>query len=390
MVMQYILCKISKIYTVCVFHIVSSLIYLVNKVLYKYSMAQHTFIAYIDELKNVADKIGENLFFNSKIKINRPEVSADELLKMAKMSLTNFFYVIRSDRNIVFTDFDFTFSPPDWDKDFVHIWNNDLTVRLYNRDNIIKSSELYADSELSAGNIKLKVLNNKIYTYPLSDIVFISYDEELANDRYNDLTQRFPRALRVHGVEGIYNAHKIAASVVSTELFYVVDADAVVLPTFDFSYSPTGYDCNSVHVWHSQNPINDLEYGYGGIKLFPTQDVINYTGAPIDFTTTVSKHFKIMPEVSNITQFNTDPFSAWRSGFRECTKLASKLIANQDNAETEYRLHQWCTVGADREFGEFAIIGANDGKQFGMTHKNQPELLGLINDYNWLEDRFQR
>jgi hypothetical protein len=95
-----------------------------------------------------------------------------------------------------------------------------------------------------------------------------------------------------------------------------------------------------------------------------------------------------MQEVSNITKFNTDPFSAWRSGFRECAKLASKLIHNQDNTESEHRLDIWCTRGADREFGEFAIMGANAGRAFGLAHKDQPDMLGLINDYSWLEKQF--
>jgi phosphoribosylpyrophosphate synthetase len=34
--------------------------------------------------------------------------------------------------------------------------------------------------------------------------------------------------------------------------------------------------------------------------------------------------------VSNITAFNTDPYSTWKSAFRECVKLSSKIIDRQD------------------------------------------------------------
>ncbi len=48
----------------------------------------------------------------------------------------------------------------------------------------------------------------------------------------------------------------------------------------------------------------------------------------------------------------------------------------------------WCTVGGDSEFGEFAIMGANEGREYGLQNINQPELLGLINDFSWLEEKF--
>ena len=351
-------------------------------------MAQHVFIAYKKELKDTAITISKQIFSNSIIEIGNDGLTSSDLHAMARKSATEFFYVINCDAGILFTHLDFSFKPPEWDKHLVHIWNNDLTVRLYNRELIVNNPDRYTDVQLAAGNIELKIIVDRIFEYPKVDIVFISYDEDNADKHYEMLKSRFPTALRSHGVKGIYKAHMAAAKLASTNLFYVVDADAIIDPDFDFSYYPNGYDINSVHVWYSRNPVNDLIYGYGGVKLFPRQLLLDYTGSPIDFTTSVSNSFKVMPIVSNITAFNTDPFSAWRSGFRECTKLASKLIPNHDNTETEERLAVWCTKGSDREFGEFAIMGANEGMAFGKAHKNQPELLGLINDYNWLEKRF--
>ena len=99
-----------------------------------------------------------------------------------------------------------------------------------------------------------------------------------------------------------------------------VDADAEIKEDFTFNYIPDVYDEDVVHVWGSQNPVNNLEYGYGGVKLFPTKLVRDATSWGLDFTTGLSKRFKSMPEVSCITRFNTDAFSTWRSAFRECVK----------------------------------------------------------------------
>jgi hypothetical protein len=353
-------------------------------------MRQKVYIIYDEQTEYVADRICKKNGIDKKFFSTNSELTADILKEMTNLCIGQFFYIIKTDKEILFPDFDFTYKPETWDKDYVHMWGNN-TVRLYNTDNVLKNPAEYTDEALKNGDIKLKNNIDKIYTYPTFDIIFLSYDEEYADANYEKLKERFPRAKRLHNIKGIFEAHKSAAQWAEhdkSDMFYVVDADAEIVSTFDFSYQPHSLNRQSVHVWHSRNPINDLEYGYGGIKLFPTKLLVAYEGSPIDFTTTVSKSFKVMDEVSNITKFNTDPFSAWRSGFRECAKLASKIIPKQDNAETELRLSVWCSKGEDRSFGDFTIMGAIDGANFGRAHKDQPDMLGLINDFSWLEKRF--
>jgi hypothetical protein len=351
-------------------------------------MRQTTFIVYDDNTKYVAGRMCENLSIDDKFLSPNKELTESVLIEMANSCMGEYFYVIVSDRELAFPNFTFSYKPDYWDSEYMHIWANDTSVRLFNTSEVRKDPSKFTDTALLSGSVKLKSLAGKIYNYQLFDIIFLSYDEEYADDNYFKLTKRFPRAKHVQGVKGIFEAHKAAAKLAKTDMFYVVDADAEIVPSFNFNYGPHSLDRLAVHVWHSRNPINDLEYGYGGVKLFPTNLLLNYEGSPIDFTTSVSKDFKVMPEVSNVTRFNTDPFSAWRSGFRECAKLASKIIPNQDNTETEQRLAIWCSVGEDREFGDFAIMGATEGAEFGKAHKDQPELLGLINDFSWLEKRF--
>jgi hypothetical protein len=165
-----------------------------------------------------------------------------------------------------------------------------------------------------------------------------------------------------------------------------VDGDADVLDSFDFSF--TTKDTDYVYVWRSKNPINDLEYGYGGVKLLPRMATINMDTTKPDMTTSISTKFKPMLEVSNITAFNTDTFSAWRSAFRECVKLSSKVIDRQKSDETNRRLETWKTVGKDRPFGEYAILGAIQGEEYGLLNKNNLSELKKINDFDWLLERF--
>ena len=222
------------------------------------------------------------------------------------------------------------------------------------------------------------------------DIVFISYKEPNAEENFSNLYERFntvtlfgDRVKRVKDVKGIHNAHVAAANKVSTSYFYIVDGDAVIVDDFKFDY--TTDDEDFVHVYRSINPINDLVYGYGGVKLFPTNLTKNMDTTTTDMTTSISKNFKIINEVANITAFNTDPFNTWKSAFRECAKLSSKTIRRQKNEETESRLKTWTTVGHDRPFGDYAMAGATAGMEFGLSRRSD---IRLINDFDWLKEQF--
>jgi len=218
------------------------------------------------------------------------------------------------------------------------------------------------------------------------DIVFISYNELNAEENYARLSSRFsaPTLKRITGVAGIHNAHIAAAKKAMTKMFWVVDGDAQVLESFDFSYQVPNNELDYLHVWRSQNPINGLVYGNGGVKLLPKKLTMNMDTSRIDMTTSISTLFKPMPEISNITAFNTDPFNTWRSAFRECAKLASSSIDRQNNEETQHRLNVWCTIGND----ENAIKGALAGKAYGEKNASNKEALFKINDFTWLKDHW--
>jgi len=217
------------------------------------------------------------------------------------------------------------------------------------------------------------------------DIVMISYDEPDCEENYQELKKRFPRVKRIHGVKGIHQAHIEAAKLCTTELFWVVDGDAQIVDDFNFDYASPDNEKDYVKVWRSRNPINDLEYGYGGVKLLPRALTEHMDTSKPDMTTSISRKFKPIQQVSNITAFNSDEFRTWRSAFRECAKLSSKTIARQKNEETEKRLEAWTTRGQDRRFGQYALDGARAGMEFGLSNGID---LRVINDFDWLREQF--
>jgi hypothetical protein len=223
----------------------------------------------------------------------------------------------------------------------------------------------------------------------LFDIFFISYNEPNADENYSALRNRFPYAQRLHGVPGIHQAHQQAAKLAFTENFWVVDGDSQVEDSFAFK-APKPTRTDAVYVYRARNPVNGLEYGYGGIKLLPTRATVNMDTTSADMTTSISKNFIVVDELASVTHFNTDPYTTWRSAFRECAKLSSRVIDNQVDAETEQRLTAWCRLIDDVPYGYYAYAGALAGKQYGIANRDNSKALKLINDFFWLKTQFNK
>lgn len=224
------------------------------------------------------------------------------------------------------------------------------------------------------------------------DIVYISYKEPNAELNWKGVFNRFPdRTKRLHGIKGIHQAHIIAANMVTTDMFYVVDGDAIIQPDFHFNHQVPWHQKDHIHVFRALNPINKLIYGYGAVKLLPTQsvlDLVNHDLKPDMTSSLPNARYHVIHELSNITGFNTSEFDTWRSAFRECTKLSSRVIDGQVDKETEHRLNVWCTVGHDEKFGDDCIRGAQAGRAFGKRFKDDIKMLFNINDMDWLMQRY--
>jgi hypothetical protein len=291
--------------------------------------------------------------------------------------------------------FDLYFDPNngkyDHDRNENHVFKNLFNdkeifingVTLFSKEKMISHREF-----IHRFLIEKKEHNRTVSKHKPYDVVFISYNESNADSNYKKLLDKCPRANRVHGVKGIHQAHIKAAKLCNTDMFWVVDGDAIIEDGFNFNLVMSSYDIDCVHVWKSRNPVNDLEYGNGGIKLLPRQMVVDMNVDTSDMTTSISKKFKAVDKVSNINSFNTDEFSTWRSAFRECCKLASRVIERQDEEETTLRLQTWCSKGEDKPFGKYAMLGAKSGKLYGELNKNNSTALAMINNFDWLKEQF--
>jgi len=309
-------------------------------------------------------------------------------IELKKQAFTKMFWVIWDELDFNYTINLNSYRADEWDDMFVHIFKNGNTyngICLFPKNLNPTPKELF-----HRFFVKRKEIDH-IASYPLKrdetfDVVFISYNEPNAEKNFRNLQKKVPNVKRVDKVKGIHQAHVQAAGQSDTEMFFVVDGDAEILDKFKFNQPADNFEQDTVYVWRSINPINELTYGYGGVKLLPTNLTLDLDISSADMTTSISKKFKPVSEISNITAFNTDPFNTWKSAFRECAKLASKTIQNQKDDETDERLKIWTTVGHDKPFGEYAIRGARAGMEFGLSNSDN---IQAINDFDWLTQKFE-
>lgn len=209
------------------------------------------------------------------------------------------------------------------------------------------------------------------------DVVFLSYDEPNADSNWADLLIKIPHAKRVHGVKGSDSAHKAVAQLATTDRVIVIDADNIIHANFldqvieiDSSVDPS----QCVLSWPSQNIINGLQYGNGGIKCWPRQlmlDMRTHENADADdITAQVDFCWQInylaVDECYSTIHNNASSQQAWRAGFREGVKMSLDQGLKVNDLTQVWpgnlkRLGIWMMVGADVPNGIWSILGAREG-----------------------------
>lgn len=234
------------------------------------------------------------------------------------------------------------------------------------------------------------------------DIIFISYDEDNADDNWADLKKKCPWAKRVHGVEGSDAAHKAAANLSKTDRFITVDGDTIVYPEF---FNTTidkdlAEDLTKTLSWSSFNYLNGLVYGNGSLKCWTKPFVLKMkthevSGSPknkVEFC--FEDGYTQYNETYSETYPNGSPRQAWRSGFREGVKMTLdqglRIPANSLKKDIYWknliRLLVWCSVGADVENGLWAIYGARMGVH--MTNLTDWDYVN-VRDFEYLNDLWE-
>jgi hypothetical protein len=215
------------------------------------------------------------------------------------------------------------------------------------------------------------------------DCIYLSYDEPQKEEHWVKIKNMVPWAQRVDGVKGSDAAHKAAAQLSSTERFILVDGDNIPDSSFfnqTLDFPNQDYEA-AVFRWRAKNNINGLMYGNGGLSSWTKEFVRNMqTHEASDGSVETQVEFCFDPlywamsDCYSTTYPNGSAFHAWRAGFREGVKMCLNRGAKPSVAEFQSRVHSknldnltiWHNVGADVEYGEWAIAGSRMGTYMTM------------------------
>ena len=219
------------------------------------------------------------------------------------------------------------------------------------------------------------------------DIIFISYDEPDADKNWKVLHNRFPRAKRVHGVQGMEKALEAAADVSSTPWYYAVFAKTKLHESFDFTFVPDYMQQPKHYIFNCHNTVNGLEYGHMGVVMYNCKG-IKYQNQQGNFGLdyTLSFPHESIPLLSCYGSFDQSPYHTWRTAFRESAKLAYFESINP-TIDGAYRLNVWLTV-ANGDYATWALRGAEDGVDFFGTTQGQLDILKQSFRWEWLREYF--
>lgn len=302
----------------------------------------------------------------------------EQIKEACTKSTQQYFWYINKDATIDPT-FDFTWCPSYWEPNKIFVFDDHGDVMMVPKSIMMKVSEQMYDFDL------LRFTKVRASRPRSQDVIFISNGESNAEENWSKLIAVCPRAKRSDGVKGRTQAYQAAARMSDTPYFFAVFGKINVVDTFKFDYQPDRLRDPRHYIFHSQNPVNGLEYGHMGVILYHKKTVLETKEMPgLDFTL-ASKH-EVVPQLSAVANYNTDPYSTWRTAFRESLKLKVDC-ETKPTVESKYRLNKWCTVSQGNN-GEWSVRGACDAIEYYNSVQGNPTELLKSYEWDWLKNYF--
>jgi len=241
-------------------------------------------------------------------------------------------------------------------------------------------------------------IHSELYDYPYIshaktlvnskplDIVYLSNGETGAEENWEHLlkiTKGLPnRVVRVDGVNGRVAAYHAASEASETPWAFTVFAKLKVNPKFDWSWQPDRMQIPKHYIFYAENPVNGLIYGHQAMIAYNKKLTLANEGRGLDFT--LDDAHEVVPLVSGIAKYNTDPFSTWRTAFREALKLK-----DEDSDIARERLTAWLTE-AKGDVSEYSIRGSHDAVEYYDEVEGDFDKLKLSYDWAWLKQRYDQ
>ncbi|WP_216903665.1 hypothetical protein [Nocardia alni] len=219
------------------------------------------------------------------------------------------------------------------------------------------------------------------------DVVYLSYDEPLADELYVRLRRVFGRGIkRLHGVSPLRRALKLTAELVDTEHYWLVDGDFEVDLSFDPARVPPQGDDVAMTVLQARNALNGLIYGNGGLKVIRTEAMRQMGDETVDVLAAIGK-VEFLQICAGVTRINQTPFHAWKAAYREVAMISRGSEYGMEPHWAEHVIDSWIN-GGDGIHAAFGTSGAYAGIEFARRVEADSEQWQQINDPAWLRQQF--
>lgn len=279
-----------------------------------------------------------------------------------------------------------------------NIKSNEETISLWSEESKTILVTSTGGSRIIVPKEAKNYVNTQLYDYPYIktssklveskplDIIFLSNGERCADENYLHLLKlvkgRKNTVVRIDKIDGRVRAYHAAAYQSNTPWLFTVFAKLKVDENFDWNWQPDRLQIPKHYIFHAQNPVNGLVYGHQAMIAYNKKLTLDNPGLGLDFT--LDSPHEVVDMLSGVATYNTDPYSTWRTAFREAIKLRADtdLISKR-------RLDIWLSKG-EGEHSEYSMRGANDGVEYFHEVNGDIEKLKLSYEWKWLRERFSQ
>jgi len=347
-----------------------------------------TFFVNVNQLRNTMDSLSKledyNLNFNKHLTAKRfdpPVISC---------STDNHLCGLHREFNFPYAEFRTMDS-----LDLEYKTNDDIVLWTKESKNIVISSA--GASIVFVPKEATEQIKTEFYDYPYIsksatyikskplDIVFLSNGESCAEENYEhllDVTRGLKnRVVRVDGVNGRVNAYHSALNNSNSAWAFTVFAKLKINNNFDFDWQPDRLQIPKHYIFYATNPVNGLVYGHQAMIAYNKKLVLCNHGIGLDFT--LDDPHEVVPIDSGVAMYNTDPYSTWRTAFRECIKLC-----HASDVTSKQRLETWLSVG-NGIYGEYSVLGAKQAVDYYAEVNGDISKLKMSYEWAWLKEKFK-
>lgn len=214
------------------------------------------------------------------------------------------------------------------------------------------------------------------------DIIFISNGELYSESNYEYLESVLAesgvgnRLVWIKNISGRVASQHAAATASNTDWYFLVNGKIKIEKTFDWGWQPDRLQVEKHYIFKVLNPVNGLFYGHQAIVANNKNLTLNTAVTGLDFT--MDSPHTVVDINCGVALYNSDPWTAWRTGFREAIKLRCNV-----DIESKQRLESWLSPGCGA-YAEWSQRGAIDGVEYWQTVDGRMVDLMLSYDWGWI------